>query len=235
MPHHVTARGNRRGSVFFSAEDRQQFLIWLREHADRYGLSVWAYCLMTNHVHLVVVPQTEASMGQVLRTLLMRHSQRTNAQQRLDGHLWHSRYYSCPLDAAHLWAAVRYVELNPVRAGLVTEAAAFPWSSAGPHAGLRPDPVLSPDLPLLKSAGDWRNFLAQGVPDATVDLIRRRTLKGLPCGDPAFMEHVAEAAGRTVGERRRGRPRRTAPAGQPRLSATPREPCKPAGPRSRRS
>lgn len=208
LPHHITHRGNRGVDVFFSDDDRQQYLIWLAEYAERHELKVWAYCLMTNHVHLIVVPTTEESMARVLQALQLRHAQKVNAQNEWTGHLWHGRYYSCPMDDAHLWEAVRYVESNPVRAGLVDAAEQYDWSSAPPHCGLRGDPVPSADLPLLKKVDDWSSWLREPPDDATVERIRQRTQKGLPCGDDSFMRRIGELVGRTLLDRPRGRPRK---------------------------
>jgi len=209
-PYHVTQRGNHGADVFFTPDDRQQYLIWLREYADRYGLKVWAYCLMTNHVHLVVLPATRTALAEVSRALLMRYTRRINAEYEWEGHLWRARYYACALDDAHLKSAVRYVEQNPVRAGLVGEASAYPWSSAAPHCGLRPDPVLADDLPLLGRIRGWAAWLEEQEADETLALLRLRTEKGLPCGSQAFINKIARLLGRQLTPRPRGRPRKGA-------------------------
>jgi putative transposase len=208
FPHHITHRGNRGVDVFFSDDDRQQYLVWLAEYTERHELKVWAYCLMTNHVHLIVVPASEESMARVLQALQLRHAQKVNAQNEWTGHLWHGRYYSSPLDDRHLWEAVRYVESNPVRAGLVKSAEQYDWSSAPAHCGLRPDPVLSPDLPLLKKIDDWSAWLREPLDDVTLELIRRRTRKCLPCGDDRFLGRIGELVGRKLLDRPPGRPRK---------------------------
>ena len=109
VPHHVTQTGNRGGDVFFPPEDRQQYLVWLSRYCKAHGLKVWAYCLMTNHIHLIAVPAASDALGRVLRPLQMRHAQRVNAAQGWRGHLWGDRYYACALDETHLWEAARYV------------------------------------------------------------------------------------------------------------------------------
>jgi len=209
MPHHFTQRGNRGQQTFFSMEDQQYYLLSLAKYGQRYGLSVWAYCLMPNHIHVVAVPQTEAAPGQVFRVLHTLHSQKVNARQGLGGHLWQGRYYSSDLDEAHLYAAVRYVERNPVRAGIVASAEDYMWSSARPHCGLRRDPVLASDLPLLATINNWAAWL-QDEDDATaVNLIRRKTMKGDPCGDAAFVARVGDLLGRDLARAGRGRPRKS--------------------------
>lgn len=206
LPHHVTQRGNRGQDTFFCPDDYQQYLLWLEQYAVRYGLRVWAYCLMSNHIHLVAVPTTAEAVGQVLRSLQMRHSQHVNAAQGTTGHLWHGRYYSCVLDEPHLLAAVRYVERNPVRAGLVERAEEYMWSSARPHCGLRKDPVLTKDIPLAEMVGNWTQWLMAPEDDAVASHLRRRTLDGDPCGSEAFRADIAGRIGRDLTRRPVGRP-----------------------------
>jgi putative transposase len=208
LPHHISHRGNRGLEVLFSDEDRQQYLIWLAEYAERHEVKVWAYCLMTNHVHLIVVPASGEALARVIQPLQMRHAQKTNARYEWTGHLWHGRYFSCVLDDAHLWEAVRYVECNPVRAGLVDEAEEYDWSSAPVHCGLRSDPALGPDLPLLKKIDDWSSWLREPLDEAALGRIRRRTRSGLPCGDEAFLRRIGKLVGRTLVDRPQGRPRK---------------------------
>jgi putative transposase len=143
MPHHVTQRGNRRERVFFTEGDRNVYLEWLREYATRNGVGVLAYCLMTNHVHLVVVPATKDGLHRTLRPLHTRYAQRINRSRNWKGHIWQGRYFSSALDAPFLLAAIRYVERNPVRARMIDWAEEYPWSSAAAHCGLKTDPVLS--------------------------------------------------------------------------------------------
>ena len=208
VPHHVTQRGNRGQDVFFNADDYQQYLVLLGQYARKHGLDVWAYCLMTNHVHLVAVPTTGDALARVLRPLQMRHAQRLNAERGWQGHLWHSRYYSCALDDPHLWAAVRYVERNPVRAGLGGVASDYPWSSAAVHCDVRTDPLLSQDMPLLKAIDDWASRLAEPDDESEIRRLRRRTMEGLPCGDASFVAAMEMLTGRTLTRKPRGRPRK---------------------------
>jgi len=116
VPYHVTQRGNRREDTFFDDEDRQKYLEWLPEYSGKHGLKIWAYCLMTNHVHLIAVPQKRDSLERVMRPLHTRYAQYINRKNRWSGHLWQGRFFSSALDERYLWAAIRYVEGNPVRA-----------------------------------------------------------------------------------------------------------------------
>lgn len=150
FPHHVTHRGHRGEDVFLSDLHHQRHLVWLAESARRYALRVWAYCLMRNHLHLVAVPDDGQSFANVMRLTQMKHTQALNDEGGSEGRLWHGRYYSCPLDDAHLWDAVRYVERNPVRAGIVDRAEVHSWSSAPAHCGFANRPG-----PRGRSASHW--------------------------------------------------------------------------------
>ena len=112
IPHHVTQRGNARQVILASDADRVTYLELLREYSQLYALSLLGYCLMSNHVHLIAVPQTPEALSQSLKQAHGRYAAYWNAQQSSTGHVWQGRFYSCPLDESHLWAALRYVELN---------------------------------------------------------------------------------------------------------------------------
>jgi len=206
IPYHVTQRGNRGQDVFFTDADREKYLRWLRKYSLQYHLKIWAYCLMSNHVHLVAVPETEESLAYSLRILHMRHAQHVNKVCAWQGHLWQGRFFSCALDDIHLAAAIRYVELNPVRAGIVERAEDYPWSSAAAHCGIKEDSLLSNDLPLLRWVDDWSEWVNVPQEDVTLDYIRTRTMKGLPCGSAEFIAKMEEELGRSLMERGRGRP-----------------------------
>jgi putative transposase len=208
VPHHVTQRGNRRAEVFFSDQDRHRYLILLDEYARKHALDIWAWCLMTNHVHFVVVPDRADSLAATFKSVDMRYSQYINRTQGLTGHLWQGRPYSCPLDETHLWAAVRYVERNPVRAGLVDQAEDWPWSSAAGHAGLRKDAIVSGSLERRPVVSDWRQWLHEDDDDATLERIRRRTRSGRPAGSPTFVVSLEGLAGRRLEPQTIGRPRK---------------------------
>ncbi len=182
LPHHVTHRGNRRGEVFFSDADRESYLRRLARCADRYGLEIWAYCLMTNHVHLIVRPERPDSLARTIGDTHGQHARRIHRREGWSGHLWANRYYSAALGPGHLWAAVRYVERNPVRAEVAAFAEEYPWSSARAHCGLAPDGPLAPGRPFPGPIADWRAWLGS-EPIADLDVaIRKSTSKGRPLG-----------------------------------------------------
>ncbi len=211
VPHHVTQRGNRRGQVFFSEGDRRSYLELLREYTTRHAVEVLAYCLMPNHVHLVLVPSTTGSLHRALKPLHMRHAQRLNLIHDWKGHLWQGRYFSSPLDDRYLWAAIRYVELNPVRARLVPEAGAYPWSSAAARCSLAVDPILTTESNWQRQFAaivDWAAWLATGQDSESDSTLRRQAHKGLPCGSAEFIDELERTTGRCLRERLPGRPRK---------------------------
>ena len=205
FPHHITQRGNRRADVFLSDADRQAYLGFVGKYAERHGLAVWAYCLMSNHVHLIAVPMREEYLGQALRDAHTVYAMRFNTGTGTTGHVWQGRFYSCPLDETHLWAAVRYVERNPVRAGLVARAEQYPWSSARAHCGLAKDTLLSGEFPPPGVVDDWAAWLTHEDDAAAVDRIRQQTNTGRPCGSVAFVERLEGLVGRLLRPGRRGR------------------------------
>jgi len=208
QPHHVTQRGNRRADVFSDDDDRLRYRDLLQQYSERYGLTVLAYCLMTNHIHLVAVPPDEGALTVALRAAHARYSQWVNTREGWTGHLWQGRFFSCPLDEAHLWAAMRYVEQNPVRAGIVSVAEEYEWSSAAAHCGLRTDPLVRSELPEGVAPGVWQAHLAEPVTEADAERLRSRTQSGLPCGDEGFLSRVSKLVGRALVVRGRGRPRK---------------------------
>jgi len=209
IPHHVTQRGNRREDVFFSDEDRQIYLTWLKEYSQKHSLEVLAYCLMTNHVHLVVVPKTEKSLQEVLKPLHMRYAQRINRKKGWKGHLWQGRFFSSPLDEAYLWAAIRYVERNPVRAKILKKAEKYPWSSAAAHCGIKTDEVLTSNTTWWKKFAqieDWAAWLAEGEEPDKLLVLRRNIDKGLPSGSERFIKKLEALSGKKLRFRPQGRP-----------------------------
>ena len=211
IPHHVTQRGNRREDIFFTDEDRETYLLWLREYSDKHQVEVLAYCLMTNHIHLVVVPATDDGLQRLLKPLHMRYAQRINRARGWKGHLWQGRFFSSPLDEAYLWAAVRYVERNPVRAGIVRRAENYRWSSAPAHCGNRPDGLLNLESRWSKKFAvidDWSAWLAEGDEAEEIQILRQNVDKGLPCGNESFVRRLGKVVGRGLEFRPQGRPRK---------------------------
>ena len=153
-PHHVTQRGNRRQQTFFSAEDYQAYIRLLAEARDDAGVQIWSYCLMPNHVHLVVVPARPDSLADFFKEAHRRYTRIINLREGWRGHLWQERFHSFVMDEQHLRAAVRYVELNPVRAKLCHRAEQWAWSSARAHLNSADDALLTA-APMLARVSNW--------------------------------------------------------------------------------
>lgn len=212
VPHHVTQRGNRREDIFFVDEDRAAYLSWLKEYCEKFEVEILAYCLMNNHIHLVVVPATDDGLQRVLKPLHMRYAQRINRARGWKGHLWQGRFFSSPLDEAYLWSAVRYVERNPVRAGMERSAENYRWSSAAAHCGKRIDGLLNPESGWSKQflkMEDWSAWLYGEDEAEEIGMLRRNVEKGLPCGSAGFIQELGRRAGRLLEFRPQGRPKKT--------------------------
>lgn len=216
LPHHITQRGNRKEDVFFDDADRSFYLQWLQEYSEKHHVDVLAYCLMTNHIHLVLVPETEEGLQQVLKPLHMRYAQHVNRRQGWNGHLWQGRFFSSPLDDAYLWTVIRYVELNPVQAGLINRAEDYPWSSAAAHCGLKKDGLLATLKKNQMAVGtqQWSSWLAAGTDAEKIQVLRRNTSKNLPCGSAAFIKKLEKHAGRELQYKPQGRPKSVENAGK---------------------
>lgn len=189
-PIHVTHRGNWRAPIFVGGGSQRRYLHLLRAETRRFGVEVWAYCLMPNHVHLIVVAHEAHALSKAMHRAHGQYAQWLNARQGWSGHLWSSRFFSTAMDEAHLWAAVRYVECNPVRAGLVQRAEDHLWSSARAHAMKFPDPLLAPTRPFPGQIENWSAWLAADADRALEADIRERTSTGQPAGDAAFVARV---------------------------------------------
>jgi len=209
IPYHVTQRGNYSQDVFFLPQHRITYLRYVATAAEAYGLQLHGWCLMTNHVHWIVVPSTQDAMADCFRRAHSRYSLYINRHYNSKaGHLWQGRYYSCPLDNTHFDAALLYVERNPTRAGLVKAAIDYPWSSAAARAGFRPAP---PYLHLDRwadrfSAAEWPQLLNNSSPDSD-SLVRVCTQQGKPCGSGDFVQLIEQKIGRPLQIRSVGRPK----------------------------
>jgi putative transposase len=206
IPHHITQRGNRREDVFFTKEDRQFYLEWLGVYCQKWQVDILAYCLMSNHIHLVLTPKTEDGLQRVLKPLHMRYAQRINRAKGWKGHLWQGRFFSAPLDEAYTWAAIRYVERNPVRAGMVKHAEEYSWSSAAVHCGMKATSVLKLTTGEMITESDWSSWLAVEENEEALTVLRRNVEKGLPCGSDVFIEKLEKYSNKSLKYRPQGRP-----------------------------
>ena len=205
LPHHVTQRGNRREAVFFGDDDYSLYLDLLAEACRAAGVAVWAYCLMPNHVHLILTPSTADGLARALGKAHRRYSGFVNARLRTTGHLFQSRFGSVVMDEEHLIVAARYVALNPVRAGLVARAEDWPWSSVRAHLQREGGGFVEVEPLLTRMNGRFDDLLAP-EPDAE-KLVALRAAEGIgrPLGSPAFIDRVAMLTGREPRRRKPGR------------------------------
>jgi putative transposase len=213
VPHHVTQRGNARRFILEADADRMVYLDLLRHHAQQQQLTLMGYCLMSNHVHLVVIPRKPEALAVAMKQTHGRYASYWNARHVSSGHAWQGRFYSCPLDDAHLWAALRYAELNPVRAGLVHEPETWPWSSAAAHCGsAQPDVALEMETWCKRSTfAAWREFLSEQDTEEENAAIRQCTHTGRPLGTPEFVEGLEKSMQRQLAPQKGGRPQKPVP------------------------
>ena len=195
IPHHITQRGNRRQTTFFEEEDYRVYLDLMAEWCSRYQVEVWAYCLMPNHVHLIAVPESAECLRRAVGEAHRRYTRRINFRHQWRGHLWQGRFASFPLDENYLLLAARYVELNPVRAGLIKQPQDYPWSSAAAHAAQKDDRLVKVE-PLLERVRDWPSFLSAALFEDQLEELRRHERTGRPLGSESFVEHMETVMGR---------------------------------------
>ena len=206
FPHHVTHRGNRRTNIFREQTDYQFYLGKLSDYLEKFQIRLYSYCLMTNHIHLIPVPNSRTALSRCLHDLHGLYADYFNRKYGLCGHLWQGRFYSCVLDDSHLWNAVRYVERNPVRSGLVDRAELYRWSSAAAHCGLRQDRLLDESFPPTGLVSDWKAWLNPDQSESELEQIRASTRKGVPYASKAFSQGLETLFGISLLPRRKGRP-----------------------------
>ena len=208
--HHITHRGNNRQDIFFVDDDRRSYLASLKEHCDEYGLEVLAYCLMTNHIHLVAIPRKEDSLAKGIGYAHLRYAKYINRMHKRSGHLWEGRFYSCALDERGMWLASKYVELNPVRAKICRLPWRYEWSSSAAHVdeAARGELLNLTSWYKMVSAKEWRRELAGGIDEAQMARIRLSTHTGRPFGTDTFVSKLEKMLGRRVRPLPAGRPRK---------------------------
>ena len=208
VPHHVTQRGNRRQPVFFADEDYAAYKELVAESCARAGVRCLAWCLMPNHVHLILVPSEADGLRAALAEAHRRYSRRINFAHGWTGYLWQGRFASYPMDEAHLMTAIRYVELNPVRAKLATSAEAWRWSSARAHVTGKDDGLT--DLAAMAGVHrNWRAMLRRGLEAGDLDpadeaAIEAHQRTGRPWGDAACVRWREQSTGRTLARQKPG-------------------------------
>ena len=203
LPHHVTQRGARRMKTFYNTGDYLSYLDLIVEFKTIAGVDIWAYCLMPNHVHLVVVPEEKDSLAILFRHVHRLYTREINVRQGCTGHLWQERYHSFVMDESHLLATVRYAELNPVRARLCGRPEDWLWSSVHAHLAEEDDAVVSV-APMLQRVADWKVYLSQALNDNELERIRAHGRSGRPAGDGGFVEQLQLLTGKELIRRKPG-------------------------------
>ncbi len=209
-PHHITQRGNNRETVFFDDEDRKFYLRILSKYSDEWDFEIWAYCLMTNHVHILAVPRKEESLAKGIGITNLVYTQYFNRRYDRSGRLWQNRFFSTIIEREpYLWAVARYIERNPVRVDIVKKAEDYHWSSAKAHVLRAKDNILSGDIWLKESEMNaYHNFLRKE--DNEIDnFIRKITSTGRPLGREEFIKNIGRIMGRVIFTKGVGRPKKS--------------------------
>lgn len=207
-PHHITQRGNNKETVFIDNEDRRNYLKILQRYKNKYGLQISAYCLMNNHVHLLVVPEDKTSLARGIGGTNLLYTQYINRKYKRSGRLWQNRFFSAIVEEEpYQWAVMRYIERNPVRAKIVKKAEEYPWSSAKTHVTGVKDELLSKESWLdEKEMKTYRKFLKEDNIEIESS-IRQATSTGRPLGREVFIEKLEKMLGRDIFPKKGGRPR----------------------------
>ena len=200
LPYHITQRGNGRQQLFFEERDYGLYLDLLATYCEEVALRIWAYCLMPNHVHLIVLPERATSMAGAMRRINADYARYFNLKNRRCGHVWQSRYFSTPMDEAHFWQAMAYTERNPVRAGLIWRADDYAWSSAKLRRPNAPRGLI--DLRPWRQQYDWerwRTVLETSIGEEAFGLrLQEASRRGRPLGDAEFTEGLEKRCGRRL-------------------------------------
>jgi len=203
IPHHITQRGNRRQLTFLIRDDYKVYLELMAMRCRRFGVEVWAYCLMPNHVHLIAVPDVGSDLCRAIGEAHQLYTRHINAREGWTGHLWQGRFASYPMDEPHLIMAARYIELNPVRAGLAREPGEYQYSSARAHLSGCDDKLVKVK-PLLERIDNWRDFLNASLPQEVMEQVRKHERTGRPIGSDEFVDKLSRIVGRNLRKRKPG-------------------------------
>ncbi len=214
-PHHVIQRGNNRQPIFAADEDRQRLLDLLAEHAAAFRVAVHAYVLMDNHFHLLLTPETDEGLPQMMQAVGRRYVRYFNDRVHRSGTLWEGRYRSTLIQTErYLLACMAYIDLNPVRAGMVPEAGDFPWSSHAHYIGLRTDKLITPhpmywqlgNTPFAREAA-YADLVRAGLAVGQEQALTRSVLSGWALGEAPFLAALQKQTDRRIRRASAGRPR----------------------------
>ncbi len=204
IPHHVTQRGNGRAQTFFCDDDYRLYRDLLSTRAKVHGVEVWSWVLMPNHVHLILAPPTAEALSAVMSVVHRRYAGHIHARLKRTGHFWQGRFGCVAMDESHLGAALRYVALNPVRAGLVGRASDWAWSSAHVHLGRVADDGLTLKAPVADRYPQFAELLASAEDEIATKRLRQAESVGRPLGAAAFLARLEAESGRVLAAGKRG-------------------------------
>lgn len=216
-PHHIISRGNNRSAIFYQDRDRYLFINCLKDAKEKTKSKIYAYCLMTNHVHLLIEPSTEHGLGNMMQSLGRKYVQYVNQTYNRTGTLWEGRFKSSLVSKdEYLLACSRYIELNPVRAKMVKDPKDYPWSSFGFRAEGRTDTILDED-PVYFGLGktkkerelNYKKSFLDNILDEELNLVRTTTQRGGIIGGKEFVDKISKLLGRDVALREKGRPKKS--------------------------
>jgi putative transposase len=209
-PHHITQRGNYRQDIFTNDTDREIYLDLLIKESKQYDIKLLAYCFMTNHVHLIVVPNNEGAMGNVFKYVNMKYSQYYNKKIGTGGHLFQGRFFSCVMDELHTMICTRYIERNPVRANIIQKPCDWKWSSARIHCDMEQDKFGANDLfkyiELPKE--EWRSFIEHIDNPLEIEEIQKQTRRGRPLARQEKLKQLEKSLNRKLLLKPQGRPKK---------------------------
>jgi putative transposase len=207
-PHHIVQRGNNREKVFLDREDYQRYLSFVSRYSEEKEAAIFAYCLMPNHIHLLVRPSAEETLAKMMQGITLCYSKYFNGENGRTGRLWECRYHSTVIDGErYLWAVSKYIENNPVRAGMVRKPEDYPYSSAKNHLLGIEDPLLKDPLFDSSQLKEYRRFMKLEEEKSILEEIRKQTRSGRPLGDEGFLKTLSDRLGCGLTFRQRGRPR----------------------------
>jgi putative transposase len=209
-PHHIVERGNNRERVFANPIDYKKYLSFLSKYSEEREAAVLAYCLMPNHIHLLVRPSGEETLAKMMQGVTLCYSKYFNGENGRTGRLWECRYYSTVVDGdSYLWTVSKYIENNPVRAGIVKKPEDYLYSSAKAHILQEKDPILKEPLFDKSELDEYRRFVKLDEDKKILEEIRKQTRSGKPLGDGGFLETLSETIGCSLSFRPKGRPRKS--------------------------
>ena len=208
-PHHIIQRGNNRQNIFFDQEDRRLYLKWLEKYSLECGCMIHAYCLMSNHVHLLAVPQYNYSLAKTMQKLSLTFTQHINRKYKRTGRLWECRFHSALVDKeSYLWSVVRYIERNPVRAKIVSKPDEYRWSSAKANFTGKGMDFIKPIWQNDTERKEYIAFLNNPDKEEEIEIVKKSTISGKPIGSEDFLNQILKTLDITINTQPKGRPRK---------------------------